>query len=176
MAEKSPLGRSPEPGAERDAVHCAIIPTVAAMTLQPGQHVGLDEMRRANADRLPHVGIVDPFLATTVTEGSAFYLLLYPNTVTGMRHHWLHPAFVDTTDEAKLASKQWIEAWCESMGIEYDRTMDAAAEYLDYGDYWIEGGRFEGEGVPGEFWNHYQIVTGRFVGENERGSFFSCSC
>jgi hypothetical protein len=77
--EKIPLGKKPEPGDRRDAVHVAIIPMTATRRLSPGQHL-------AN-------GIVDPFLTRSIEPGEAYWLLLYPNTVTSLRHVWTHPAF-----------------------------------------------------------------------------------
>jgi hypothetical protein len=102
MSEKAPIGRLvTDPKAGRDAIHVAIAPCVAAEDLEPGQHVGLvggePDLAGSHASRL--VGIVDPFLTETVRKGQRFYLCLYPNTVTTLRHHWSHPAFDE--DEAR---------------------------------------------------------------------------
>ena len=86
------LGEAPAEDARRDAVHVAVAPVVAAHRLSPGQHVGLGEDGRASADAVP-VGVVDPFLRSPVEEGRRFWLFLYPNTVTSLRHVWTHPAF-----------------------------------------------------------------------------------
>ena len=78
----------------RDAVHLAIVSVVAAHELIPGQHIGLiDRASRLVGESSEPIGIVDPFLTGTVHPGERFYLCLYPNTVTGMRHVWSHPAF-----------------------------------------------------------------------------------
>lgn len=34
------------------------------------------------------VGIVDPFLRESVQPSQRFWLFLYPNTVTSLRHEW----------------------------------------------------------------------------------------
>ncbi len=73
------LGTNPNPDSGRDAVHIAIIPMLATKRLDPGE-------RLAN-------GLVDPFLTVPVEPGQWFWLLLYPNTVTSLRHIWTHPAF-----------------------------------------------------------------------------------
>ena len=82
--------------ARRDAIHVAVAPVTAGQRLQPGQHVGLDADRRATSG-YPRIGIVDPFLIDDVEEGQEFWLCLYPNTITGLRHVWTHPAFAART-------------------------------------------------------------------------------
>jgi hypothetical protein len=79
----------------RDAIHIAVAPVTAALALRPGQHVGLIESgdRELVGPCDFNIGIVDPFLAADVEAGQRFWLYLYPNTVTGMRHAWSHPAF-----------------------------------------------------------------------------------
>jgi hypothetical protein len=91
----------------RDAIHMAIAPGVAAEELYPGQHVGFAEpgnLRRFGPGG-PHVGIVDPFLRGPVPVGAGFYVCLYPNTVTSLRHVWQHPAFVVRPPAEKGASR-----------------------------------------------------------------------
>lgn len=66
-------------GQGRDAVHVAIIPMVAYRTMRPGERL--------------NNGIVDPFLTRDVCPGERYWLCLYPNTVTSLRHVWTHPAF-----------------------------------------------------------------------------------
>lgn len=93
MSEPSPLGHLAVANAERDAVHVAIIPVRALEKLMPGDHVGFVEANGVSRQALEKVGIIDPFLSRAVRANQWCYLLLYPNTVTGMRHHWQHPAF-----------------------------------------------------------------------------------
>ncbi len=78
----------------RDAIHIAVAPVTAAAVLTPGQHVGLvagDNEQVGPTDLC--IGIVDPYLRQTVEQGQRFWLFLYPNTVTSLRHFWTHPAF-----------------------------------------------------------------------------------
>lgn len=94
--EAPKLGRLVEGNLGRDAVHVAIVPVEAGQELWPGGHTGIGEdglaynalMRNVKA-----VGIVDPFLATSVDKGQRFYLCLFPGTITSLRHVWSHPAF-----------------------------------------------------------------------------------
>lgn len=96
MNEKVPIGKLAEPKAGRDAIHVAVAPCVAFADLEPGEHVGLIPLP-GNTEIVgvaPNpIGIVDPFLTATIRKGERFYLCLYPDTVTGLRHVWTHPAF-----------------------------------------------------------------------------------
>lgn len=80
-------------GAMRDAVHFALAPVEADHLLIPGQRVGLGVNGRATTGVKDLIGIVDPFFKDLILEGQKFWLFLYPNTITGLRHVWQHPAF-----------------------------------------------------------------------------------
>lgn len=94
MSEDLGLGKIIEPDREvhRDAIHVAVIPMTATVLLLPGNRVNAQGLPIA-----PHVGIVDPFLPDVVQPGQRYWLWLFPGTVTGMRHHWQHPAFAEQT-------------------------------------------------------------------------------
>ncbi|MDY3553899.1 hypothetical protein R5W24_003013 [Gemmata sp. JC717] len=86
-----PIGRLIDGDEGRDAVHVAIAPTTAPCELRPGQHV--DPRGNPEGPGVVPVGIVDPFLREPVPAGRRFWLFLYPNTVTTLRHEWSHPAY-----------------------------------------------------------------------------------
>lgn len=94
----------------RDAVHVAISPARAVGPLQPGQHIvyigGIaysleSDIGVAHADTVAQCGVVSPFLRKTVLADQRFWLLLYPNTVTSLRHAWTHPAFAVSAPPVK---------------------------------------------------------------------------
>lgn len=88
------LGKLIETPQQRDAVHIAIAPVVATMKLHPGQEIGFvdDGNVRVGTVAAP-LGIVDPFLKHPVNPEQSFYMFLFPNTITSLRHNWTHPAF-----------------------------------------------------------------------------------
>jgi hypothetical protein len=84
--------------ARRDCIHIAVAPVVAGEALWPGDRVKLGKDGRfyhENKESVEGVGIgvVDAFLTGPVRENNRFWLMLYPGTITGMRHVWTHPAF-----------------------------------------------------------------------------------
>lgn len=167
---------------KRDAIHLAVEPVVAAHKLRPGQDVGfLGDGTVGVCDNI--VGIVDPFLEAVVKKGERFWLVVYPRTITSLRHVWTHPAFVESPAEAKVedvgakaSARVWLQDYARELGASYEELLDHARAYLARGEYWIEGGRFEGESLPEQFWGHYELATGEKVEEGKRWSFFSCSC
>lgn len=157
--------------AKRDAVHFAVAPITAAMRLEPGQHVGLD-----GTDVSP-IGIVDPFLKRPVEVGQRCWMFLYPNTITGLRHEWTHPAF---ESGPRAESEMYLRAFADRL-------------FSYYGNYDDEGSRFDllisqaehgGFGTDieygsdcqptAEFWDHFERYTGRKVAK--RHEHFRCAC
>lgn len=175
------LGNIIDDNARRDAIHLAVEPAIAAHTLRPGEDVGFIGGDAGVCEN--PVGIVDPFLKTLVQKGQRFWLVVYPRKITSLRHVWSHPAFDDAAVAAEpsqkskaMISKRWIDECADRWSKTGDEMIQRATDFLDGGGYWSDGGLFEGELVPDDFWSHYQAVTGRLVEANDRESFFSCSC
>ena len=165
----------------RDAIHIAVEPAVAGDNLKPGQHVGFRPDGTVGlADE--HVGIVDPFLTQTVSKGERFWLLVYPRTITSLRHVWEHPAFTAAAVKAETsASEKWMRAWAmEHVSEDYygdgDKVSEDAAyafairagEDLSVGPY--EDAR---DHINDEWWAHWEIITGK---KGQRGEYFRCGC
>ena len=103
-----PIGRLITADEGRDAVHVAVAPTTAPCELRPGQHV--DQHGCPEGPGVVPVGIVDPFLREPMRFGQRFWLFLYPNTVTSLRHEWTHPAFSSTSPaEVNQAIKEYLD-------------------------------------------------------------------
>ena len=95
MSETVLIGKLANKNSRRDAVHVAIAPCIALERMKPGQRVCLnDDQHSISACSVGEgVGIVDPYLTEDVHPGEVCYVFLYPNTITGLRHLWHHPAF-----------------------------------------------------------------------------------
>ena len=172
-----------------DAIHIAVCPVIAAEKLSPGAHIKFVNVLNAGPNchvasaKSKTIGVVDPYLTEDVKPGQTFWMFLYPNTITGLRHSWTHPAFstelkvVETPVTSKISPHEiWLRGYAESNGLSFDALLTAAENYLAHGDYISDGGRWEGEYVGEDFWAHYGHYTGNFVREEDQGSFFSCSC
>lgn len=99
---------------KRDAIHIAVAPLVAAHGMTPGMHIGLNEKGEASNHVKAFLGIVDPYLDKAVKTGDTFWMFLYPNTVTGLRHDWSHPDFVNdvqTMAPDLVYSEQWLRKY-----------------------------------------------------------------
>lgn len=166
----------------RDAVHVAVVPMLAAISLKPGQHVGTDGHGRISASE-PHIGVVDPYLRAPLKAGDRCWLFLYPGSITSLRHEWTHPALGATAAPAsgsKSASEQWMRKWAmEHVSEDYygegKKSEDDALKYA------IEAGRNQHIGpyesardyIDNEWWSHWEIITGQ---RGDRDAYFSCGC
>lgn len=171
---------------ERDAVHVAVVPVLANEELKPGQHIGFDEggYRVTATPPEPYklIGIVDPFLPSNVKKGDRFWMVLYPNTITGLKHVWSHPAISQDGQGVGSESEKWLRDFAALVDADYHEMMYVASTHCDTkdrwgGDYLCEGGKWEGQSTPAEFWDHYERVTGKKLPEDRTGTgIFTCSC
>lgn len=188
------LGKLIEGSEFRDAVHVAIIPMQASEMLRPGQRVGIvSEGVAGPSSEL--LGVVDPFLDDVVPKGAQFWLCLFPNSISDMRHAWVHPAFEDeqsqkysslvdsVNDNAKIIEKKanaarWIREQCDPLGMKFEDLVDPRGDLLcgeyirswkneDAQDHWYD--------IQSEFWEKIEDYLGYPIKECDRGGF-SCSC
>lgn len=178
------LGKIPGMGAMRDAIHIAIAPVVAAKVLSAGDHVGPTKDGRYAMTSNP-VGIVDPFRGPgVIAAGEKFWLLLYPNTITTLRHNWTHPAFsteeggpvcdkAAATNATKLAAIKWLTDFAkhECHGTSYEELIQGVE------DGYVNAGTNEELEATSEFWENYALATGAPATPEQKNEFyFSCSC
>lgn len=188
MSENLQLGQIITTHQERDAIHVAVLPVITGEALLPGQHVGFSKngYRVVSAPVEPYrlVGIIDPFLTGPVDAEKRVWLFLYPNTIQSLRHNWAHPAISSTGLGVGSSSEKWLRDFADSVDADYSAMMEVAESHCGeskWGDYLIEGGKWEGQGTPDEFWIHFQNVTGKAPKElGQKGAYlpgiFSCSC
>lgn len=188
------LGQPPDIDAARDAVHVAVVPAVAAKALARGQHVGVeigdDGAVSASSRFSPHIGIVDPFITDPVIDaGARFYLVLYPDTVTGMRHHWQHPAFTTgvappaapaptPTDTSTFDDTILIADIAAKCDVTVSRLLDVAREYAETDEHEFDNSETYKAVTEDEwraFWAAFARKTGTPIPEWPHAPF-TCSC
>lgn len=178
------LGTAPIPETSgRDAIHLAVEPSIAAERLMPGERVGFVDGGMGRTAK--SVGIVDPFLDTSVEKGQRFWLVLFPRQITSLRHVWSHPDFeerAEATIDGKDHSEAWIRAYVQRVDCPgYEELMGRAMDHAKGRTGWDEEYlHFDGSDAHGDidplFWHHFEIVTGATVPDRLKAKFFSCSC
>lgn len=168
------LGQRPI-STEKDAVHVAIVSVEAGQQLRPGTHVELKHgkaiMKDPHSDEFKPIGIVDPFLRSDIETGQNFYLCLYPETVTGMRHEWGHPAFDD------LASvKSQLQSIASEYHTSYEQLIEACEAFTSGEDF-----TFWGDNGPDMMYEEgkriaelYYLLTGELF--DSYNVSFRCAC
>lgn len=176
------LGTKIDENQGRDAIHLAVENVVAGQMLGPGDDIGFLDDGRVGYVNNP-VGIVDPFLKDMIQENERFWLIVYPRTITSLRHVWSHPSIPDKI-QSKAESEQWIKDFLDNgIKTDYDVVMSAIkAHFGPWGDISsdsiclsedIDGDRE----IPPEFWVHFQIVTGIDTSKvPTKPTYFRCAC
>lgn len=184
MSDTLKLGQIIDEDQHRDAIHIAVAPVRASLNqlpLNPGSHVGFftPECGGIGDDQVgicDHpIGVVDPFLKTAVQPGQRFWLFLYPNTITSLRHEWTHPAFEEAKDQTS-ESVAWLTDAAMRLGVEYEDLISDNSELVT-GDYINNGEHIRDIwcSLSDDFWKHRKVVTGQDIPEDSRGGF-ACSC
>lgn len=177
----------------RDAIHLAAIAVEAAERLFPGQDVGLLDDKRASTKVAETIAIVDPFVRGQVNKGQWFWMILYPRTITSLRHVWTHPAFGEAAGATPSAvsaaeAEKWLEDFCRNADCPPWRDLKEAllgkttfSDDDDYGysihidgDYLHVGGQDAHGEIPAAFWFYAEIAIGKPI--PNRPNYFSCSC
>jgi len=126
--------------AGRDAIHVAVAPVIAAETLAPGMHIGFVSGNTEIVGTFCEpIGIVDPFFKGTILKGQKFYMYLYPQSITSLRHEWTHPAFEPgyvpppKVDTSKTVAEEWLRDFFERLGQTFDAGISALEDGLEDG-------------------------------------------
>lgn len=169
----------------RDAIHIAVCPMIATERLGPGQKVGLVSATEAGPTDDP-VGIVDPFLETAVEKGQTFWLFLFPNTITSLKHQWTHPAFevIKTMEaisgEGRSASEAWLRNYAKEVNsyLSDDNAYQTLLNDLRSGEITYHGTDMHGRSDLQEEENlrhHASIVLGIPINFDNFTGFY-CTC
>lgn len=178
-------------GPARDAVHVAVVPMTAQVALKPGDHVDAN----GGFDGEP-VAVVDPFLMDGPAKGQRFWGFLFPNTITSLRHEWVHPAFPVVGEQPQFSctkedSEEWLRSFCRDNDCpDFDVVIAAATDkpvsnrwpqyyeiaYRNDGEYLHFNGSGAHAAIPPEFWDHVENYTGVKIPREKRATGFSCSC
>ena len=174
--------------AQRDAIHIAVVPLIAGEDLYTGGKIKLkfgsaEIALKADYNKDEAIGIVDPFLNEyRVKKGERFYGVLFPGTVTGMRHHWQHPKF-ENLPVAVNEHEQWLREFCDEWNFNYDELVLAAIGDADPDFRYVTAqgvdlhSREELGADHDLFWEHLEALLGqKFDEEHREGMGWSCSC
>lgn len=169
------VGQLIDETAQRDAVHVAVAPVISGGNYRPGERVGFmpDGRVGIRVDKL--IGVIDPFLESSVREDERCWLFLFPGTITSLRHHWTHPAFSpQPVQEGNSEAEQWLRAFALMNEAEYGEMIEAAINGTEY-CFGSDDGPENARGH--EFWHHLEKLTGREFSESHRDSVpFRCAC
>lgn len=183
MTDTLKLGQLITTPQQRDAIHIAVVPVIAAEGyIYRGASLRFVEgsTERVTSVRGKGIGIADPFLEGSIQEGQSFWMFMHPGSITSLRHDWTHPAFGPApapSDDPIADSRKWIEGFAAEIDQTYNRLMEAADLWVEDEDYTYDNSeRYKNywDKFPA-FWTHYEVVRGVKVKDKE-AHFFTCSC
>lgn len=195
MSAQDNIGKLIDETEQRDAVHFALAPVYATVKLAPGQAIGFINGTQNAGPCSDPVGIVDPFLKHWVKPGERFWMFLFPNTITGLRHEWTHPAYTEAEKLGRVEAvtnaltgrddaRRWLQNFAEEWGMDYEHMIQTAAhpkkgEYENYitaNGTDLHSATELGDDHP-KFWENLERLTGQRFDEKHRGKIgWSCSC
>lgn len=178
MQHEVNLGELTKIGALRDAIHLAVAPVVANEELYPGQHIGIVNLEQNLVGRTnKNIGIVDPFLSFGVEKGDSFWMILYPQTITSLRHEWSHPEFEDKEDPEMETIIQYFKDIADTCGTTFDELLEIAAAYVrDQSNYEMDNTESYKSVNWSLFWKCYEKYISRKLDKKDLYAPFSCSC
>ena len=171
---------------QRDAIHIAILPVIVDDHLSAGDTVkfvygSTDKVRYAPEEN--SIGVIDPFLEDYIPIGSRVWLFLKPNSITGIRHEWTHPA-VDNPIICDNVSERWLREFADKWNFDYDQMIATASSLpeAEWGNYITARGKdLHDREELGEdhdlFWAHLELLVGKQFNTVHREKVgWTCSC
>lgn len=174
------LGSVPNRVGERDAVHVAVVAMEASEQLRPGQYVNfMGDSQYPTAipcTSKDAVGIVDPFSTQMMEAGHAVWVCLFPGSVTGMKHYWLHPKFIGNNDVPVI-----VNVVAEICGKTVTALLEDMKYHADcnYDDWQMDNSeRYKGviEAQWEEVWKYVGSIHELKPSKYGRSSPYTCSC
>lgn len=188
----------------RDAIHVAVVQAECGdERLFPGELVRISTAtgKATSNAGAPFIGVVDPFLRRSfyspvhgqdvpvdhddgvIRKGELFFIFLFPQTITGLRHEWTHP-ILDAPQKELSEAERWLRGFADRWSMNYDDLIDAATSREDgeWGQYITALGKdlhsYEELGSDGPlFWENLEKLTGQKFEDNHRKKFtWSCTC
>lgn len=169
---------------ERDAIHIALLPVIAGEDVSPGQTLRFAYGSTSRVLRCEEhyndvkdiVGIADPFIkGWDIPAGTRFWMFMLPNTVTGMRHEWKHPAVDDRPATTENEHELWLRQYAESNSFDYDELIAC----LTAGDGYVcsRGVDNDAQGPSSDVWEHFEALKGnKYDAKHRDGVAYTCSC
>jgi hypothetical protein len=174
---------------QRDAIHIAVMPVISAdRWIGPGDKLRLvfgttnQVIKVREGDDEKGIGVADPFLNEEINKGDKFWMFMYPNSITGLRHQWVHPE-VDTEMAPLSDPERWIRGFADKWNFDYNELIEqATAEPREWGNYAVAMGQnLHSAGELGEdhdlFWKNLTLLTKQAYSREHIEKFgWSCSC